>query len=134
MPRASRAVRVAETPEEADENRRQLVAEIGLRQKGAGLAPAEHAAADDEVALAAGDGSDEEADLLRVVAVVGVEEDDDVDLALEACDSSQARGPVTAAFFADDARAGEPGDIGGGVARCVVDDDDLRDLAARQIA
>jgi hypothetical protein len=96
--------------------------------RGDGLAAggAEVAGADDDVGLAGEDGGEHLGDLARPVLPVGVEGDDGAGGDPAGVVKGGVEGGAFAAVarVADDVGTGGLGDLGGGVARAVVDDDD----------
>lgn len=106
------------------------VAEGLLRGEGAGFMGGEDAGTEDEVGLVVEDGSEELREIGRVVAAVGIEEDDDFDVGGERGDAREACLAVAAAGFENDTGAVLGGERGSGIGGTVVDDEDFGVLAA----
>jgi len=102
--------------------------------KGVGLPRPSDAGPDDEIRLPSGDRLHEERKLLRVVAIVRIEEDHDLGGwggAPEVSDASEAGRTVTAPRLEDDRGAEPAGRRSRAVHRAVVHHDDLAEKSPR---
>ena len=100
--------------------------------QGAGHARPRKARAERDVGAPVADRGEETRELNRSIAVVAVEEHDNVRCAGvgEPCQAGPA---VSAARFADHTRAHARGDLSGSIARMVIDDKDFSDEAGGEI-
>ena len=104
------------------------MADRSLRAEGAVCPTAACTRTAHHVGVAGNDGIDERQELARVIAVVAIEEDDDVRWVRgEMGKGSQARSAVAALGLVDDLGAVFSGYFGGAIGGTVVSDDDAAD-------
>jgi len=124
-------VGVAHAEKQAHESGGEPVAKGLGRGEGTGTASRFGAGAEDEVRGAVENGPEQAREVPRVVAPVGVEEDDDFAFGGESGDSREASLAVATAGFVDDTGAAFGSDAGGGVGRTVVYDKEFGLVDAR---
>src|SRR5262249_22208063 len=99
----------------------------------AAAASAAEARAERNVSASLEYGSQDQRQLRRAVAVISVEKNDHIGI-LGICQPRQTSAPISSPWFLDDSCPHSLGEMGSSVRGIAVDNDDLRDDIARQIA